>query len=390
MALFLVLLYILTAITIVKLHKRFVFAQRLGEVLIACIIGLLYSLMIWILSNYHLLTEMQVAVIRKTQSTICDVVIPIAIPLLLFSSKIGYLRKHFASGSKVLISGIVAVVITSLIAAFFFKDYLGEDTFKVAAMLAGKDTGGTPNLAALQLAFKIPLNTFIQLQAADMVICFFYLLFFFSVGKEIVRKFLPRYVAIANTDALEQDKNTSFRLTKTTLLNVCKAFFLALLIFASAAGASLLIFGELRVPFLILVLTSLSLGASVFKPIQKLQGSFELGMVLIIIFNVSIASMVDFPTLLDAKMYYLLAYVSFLITSTVCLHALFCKFLRVDADTFMVASTALINSPPFVPVMATAIGNREVILIGISVGMMGYALGNYVGLGVAEILKYIL
>ncbi|MGL4956105.1 MAG: DUF819 family protein [Bacteroidales bacterium] len=391
MALLLVLLYMISSAGVLYLHKRSAFARRLGEVLIACIIGLIYSLFIWLFSSYDILTQEQTATLRKTQSLICDIVIPIAIPLLLFSSKIGYLRKHFASGSKVLITGIVAVVITSVLGALLLKNYIGADTFKIAGMLAGKDTGGTPNLAALQLAFKLPLNTFIQLQAADMVICFFYLMFFFSIGKELTRKFLPKYVALGNTaEAAEQQQNSVFCWTRGTVLDMLKAFVLSILIFGIAAGSSLLIFGEIRVPFLILLLTSLSLGASVFKPIQRLQGAFDLGMFLIVIFNVSIASMVDFPTLLDTKMYYLAAYVAFVVYATVLLHMLFCKILRVDADTFMVASTALINSPPFVPVMATAIGNREVILIGMSVGMMGYALGNYVGFGVAELLKYIL
>ena len=55
----------------------------------------------------------------------------------------------------------------------------------------------------------------------------------------------------------------------------------------------------------------------------------------------------------------------------------------------MITSTALICSPPFVPVIAGAIKNREIIVSGLTVGIIGYAIGNYLGFIVAELLKVI-
>jgi uncharacterized membrane protein len=60
----------------------------------------------------------------------------------------------------------------------------------------------------------------------------------------------------------------------------------------------------------------------------------------------------------------------------------------VDADTMMVTSTALICSPPFVPVIAGAIRNREVIVPGLTVGILGYAIGNYLGYLIAILMKH--
>ncbi len=45
----------------------------------------------------------------------------------------------------------------------------------------------------------------------------------------------------------------------------------------------------------------------------------------------------------------------------------------------MGTSTALVCSPPFVPMIANAIKNKNVILPGITVGIIGYAIGNYLG-----------
>ncbi|MFW5657340.1 MAG: DUF819 family protein, partial [Bacteroidota bacterium] len=56
-------------------------------------------------------------------------------------------------------------------------------------------------------------------------------------------------------------------------------------------------------------------------------------------------------------------------------------------DTVMVTSSALICSPPFVPMIAGAINNKEVIVSGLTVGIVGYAIGNYLGVGVAYLLR---
>jgi len=43
--------------------------------------------------------------------------------------------------------------------------------------------------------------------------------------------------------------------------------------------------------------------------------------------------------------------------------------------------------PPFVPAVAGAIKNKEIIVSGLTVGIIGYAVGNYLGVLVAEFLR---
>ena len=69
------------------------------------------------------------------------------------------------------------------------------------------------------------------------------------------------------------------------------------------------------------------------------------------------------------------------------LHILIAKIFKIDADTVLVSGAALICSPPFVPVVAGALKNRDIILTGMVVGIAGYAVGNYLGIAVAYILK---
>ena len=60
--------------------------------------------------------------------------------------------------------------------------------------------------------------------------------------------------------------------------------------------------------------------------------------------------------------------------------------MRVDADSMVISSVAFINSPPFVPMVAAAMRNREVVVTGLAAGIVGYALGNHLGVLMAHIL----
>jgi len=71
------------------------------------------------------------------------------------------------------------------------------------------------------------------------------------------------------------------------------------------------------------------------------------------------------------------------------LHAILCKLARIDSDTFMVTSVAAVCSPPFVPMMARALGNPGTMLSGMTTGIVGYALGNYLGISLALYLQSI-
>jgi len=53
------------------------------------------------------------------------------------------------------------------------------------------------------------------------------------------------------------------------------------------------------------------------------------------------------------------------------------------------SSVAFINSPPMVPMMAAAMKNRDVIITGLGIGIVGYAVGNYLGFLFYELFKMI-
>jgi uncharacterized membrane protein len=54
-------------------------------------------------------------------------------------------------------------------------------------------------------------------------------------------------------------------------------------------------------------------------------------------------------------------------------------YFRINADDYLIPTTGFVYSPPFVPMVAAALKNKDVILTGLATGMIGWILGNYIG-----------
>ena len=135
------------------------------------------------------------------------------------------------------------------------------------------------------------------------------------------------------------------------------------------------------------MITTLGVVASFFDSVRKLEVSYDAGMYLIYIFSIAIASMADFSNLQMEGGINLLMYVIVAVFLSLAIHALFCQLLRIDADSMISSSVAFINSPPFVPMAAAALRNKNALVTGLAAGIVGYALGNHFGVLMAKLLS---
>jgi uncharacterized membrane protein len=135
----------------------------------------------------------------------------------------------------------------------------------------------------------------------------------------------------------------------------------------------------------ILSITSLGIIASFIPAVNRIERTFDFGMYFILVFSIVVASMADFSQFGIAQLH-LFLYITICVIGSFIIHVILAKIFRVDADNVIVVSTALACSPPFVPVVAAALKNREIILSGLTVGIIGYAIGNYLGIAIAWIL----
>ena len=93
--------------------------------------------------------------------------------------------------------------------------------------------------------------------------------------------------------------------------------------------------GWFMAPF-ILMLTTLGIGLSFWKPVKKLDKSYDLGMYLIYIFSLAIASMADLSNLKIMENLNMIAFLAFAIFVSLFIHAIICRLFRVDADSMVV------------------------------------------------------
>ena len=132
----------------------------------------------------------------------------------------------------------------------------------------------------------------------------------------------------------------------------------------------------------IITITTLGVMASFIPAVRSLQGTFQLGMYLILVFCLTTGSMTDTGIITNLNLD-LFAYIGFILIGSLLLQAIICRVMNIDTDTFLITSSAAIMSVPFIPVIAGALKNREIILPGFAAAIIGYILGNYLGIAMA-------
>jgi uncharacterized membrane protein len=136
----------------------------------------------------------------------------------------------------------------------------------------------------------------------------------------------------------------------------------------------------------IIFLTTLGMALSFSERVRTLALSYKTGMYLIYVFCFAVATMANLDDLAELSLSITL-FVFGTVAGSLLLHAILCKLAGVDSDTFMVTSVSAICSPPFVPLLVKALGNPGVLLSGMTTGIIGYALGNYLGISLALFLQ---
>lgn len=321
----------------------------------------------------------------ELNNTISSVCIPLAIPLMLISCSLG----NWSTGKavKAFFSGLIAILIVSVAGFFLFKGNGDARRFaQVCAVSVGIYTGGIPNMGAIAQGVGMDQETYLYVTSYDLIITGLYLIFVIFLGKPVFRKLLGRDSGNAK-QAISLEQEVFGRTAPIVRYGLP-----VLITIAIAAGSyfiSTLFPDSIATPMLILILTTLSIAVSflpIIKQINREGGdqpfSFQLGLYFVYVFCFAIANACDVRQMDLAGSLNILWYILFVVFGSLMLQILFSKILHLDGDSTLVASVALINSPPFVPLVAALLDNKEVIILGITIGLLGYMLGNYLGLAI--------
>ena len=329
--------------------------------------------------------------IAVVQDSMQSALVLLAIPLILFSLNV---RRWLRFSGKGFLSMLLALISVAVIVAtgyLIFRDKV-EGADKIGGMLIGLYTGGSVNLASIALALKVDPNAFIMTNTYDMIVGAVVIMFFITAGPAFFRLFLPPFKAPAgiegdstdiemmNRKVAEDFDDYSGIFRKGVVLPLLGAIGLAIVILVIGAGVSMLLPEVPMTISVILTITTLGVAASFIRPVRDIRKTFQLGMYFITAFSIVIATRCDLSIIFQAKYLSLMMYVTYAYFGSLFLHLFLSWIFRINADDYLITTTGFVYSPPFVPMVAAALKNKDVILTGLATGMIGWIIGNYIGI----------
>lgn len=375
-------IFCLTPAGVIWLCRKYPALDALGPIMILYALGIL-------LGNLQIMKE-EIVVL---QDLLPNVAIPLAIPMMLYGCK--FTKSDTTLQLKVVVSGFLSVAIAIVIGFLCFGNKVAEGA-EIGGIMSGMYTGGMLNAAALQSIFQVSSEGYIMLCSYDIIISFLYLVFLVGVGIRFARRLFRQKTETtltaeekAELDAqIAQTKQNPYKglFTKEGLPHLKRGLLLTLAIAAISAGVALPFGDGWFMVVFILMISTLAVVASFKQKVRDIKYSYDVGMYFIYIFSITIASMADFSSFDLMGGLNQLAYIVVAVFGSLVLHALFCRLMKVDADSMVVSSVAFINSPPFVPMISAAMKNKQSLIVGLGAGIIGYAGGNYFGVLMAQLL----
>ncbi len=380
----LILFYLLSPAAVLWACRKIKVLNKVGPVLTLYILGV-------VIANLHIIP----ADMHGIQKLMQDVMIPLAIPMMLFGCNF----KNFKAGVTVraFIIGTLSVALIVVLGFLLLKEQLGTNGATIGATLSGQYSGGAGNFAAVNMMLGergLSEEMFALVATCNLIVSFFYLMFLMGGGVTLARRVVhgKEYKAhndVINAEEFVNDNPYKDFGTKRSIGQLLKVFVTA----AAVAGVSLvvsnffkegtrmfdLLGGDFSMVALILTLTTISLLLTSFKGVRSWDKSFDAGMYLIYIFCLAMAMLADLSQL-DWKLgLWVLVYQAIIVFGSLALGVLLARPFKVDADSTVITSDTLINSPICVPMIAATMKNKGAIMVGITNGLAGYAIGNYLG-----------
>ncbi len=383
-------IFILLPIGLFELTKRVKLFELFGVVVLGYVAGM-------IIGNIPGLNVHPGAAEVATQGAIV-----LALPMLLF--KVDFLGWLKTAGTAV---GAYATAVLSVLvmacAAYLIFD-ANPDRAMLSGMFTGAATGGTVNLNSVALAANAPDELVLRANFVDIIAGGIYLLVLMGPGKFLLRKWLGKPKDSFAFDRQSSIAEAEVKLTladrlKKGLMNTGIAILIALAALIAASGLVELLYpsgdntdltGDATahpnfLPIFMLMLTTAGILLSFLPKIRALPFIDETADYLLVIFALALGSQVNFAEFKTSNLD-IMAYGLTIIYGSIVLHYGLCKLFRIDADSAIMASGAAILSPPLLPPIAEVLDNKQALISGLTTGMVGYAVGTYLGVLLVELL----
>ena len=268
-----------------------------------------------------------------------------------------------------------------------FKSFLGVDVWGAVAALYASWVGGSANMAAMQAALPVDAGAYSCALALDTV-CYsvwiallLLMVRYSSKWDNATKADTSKLQAVADAAAkeVEKEKKTASAADWVFLIGISQMIGGALQNGFASIGLEMFDKGTITTVFV----TILGLVCAL-TPLGKLPAVEKLSTVYLYAVVSLLASTASVVDLLTAPMW--IVYGLFILVIHVVLMFVFSKIFHWDLCMVSTASLANIGGSASAPIVASAY-NPSYAGIGVLMGVLGAAVGNFFGIGIGQILK---
>lgn len=338
-----------------------------------------------ILSLGLLLGNLQVVPVQAPlYDVIQSLLVPVAIPLLLFRAD---LIRVFKESGSMLLAFVLATVVT-IIGAFVGASLvgMGNSEAQIVGVLTASYIGGSANFVATAQAIGFSDSSlYLSTLTADALGATFFLVLLMSLpAVSFITKRVPSKY-IGQSKQITADEYHQLHQQQASMSGVVNALVLSTLICVVGGWLSSLV--SMPGSFIVSI-TVLSLLVATFakKLIARIQFDFELGTIFMYCFFATVGAGANVSNLFGPAMLIVLFLIILVVVHLVLL-VTFGALFKLDLAELMIASSACILGPAAGAALAAGQGWRTLITPAMLVGILGYAIATIIGIGITQVLS---
>ena len=333
----------------------------------------------------------------KFYDNLMDYALPFAVCLILLNVRLTDLKK---AGMPMLIAfaiasfcSFAACIVGGWILIHQFNGALDGQGWKIVGPYIGTYIGGSLNFFSMWGALDMQNPSLLAAANAVDNLTLVPIFAFWMV----VPKFLEKFYPAPPTDAQIELANSIGKKSPTPFILqdiVMLAFLAMFIMFVSKYIRVNILAKYIPSEYMsalptILIITTLALICGRIKFIKNLKGMQDLGNVAFYLFFAGVGALMDIPKAIKLAPV-LFIFVAIVIVIQITLALLLGKIFKVNLRVLAVAELAAKAGPSTVIAYTNAKGWSYLSLPGAAAGLLGYAVGNYIGFAGAYLLKFIL
>ena len=360
--------------------QRFKVFKTLGPALTVIVTGIL-------LSNLKV-----VPTSSATYDAVSNYCVPLSVSICLLSLDLRQMRKLTKEPVIALISAVCSVCLVALVFGVIFAGKIDEG-WKVSGMFVGTYTGGSSNLTAIAVGLNASKTTIASANAADYVVGIPTMILMFAVpaiykSSKKLKKLWP--YDMSQEELLGEGDHEELMASKEwSILEIACLLAIGFGTVWISTLISNAVFGEdFRSAGRILLITTFSILLAQVSAVRKLRGNFDLGLFVALLFLSTIGFAVDLMQFFGST-FYITLFCFCVILFSCLLHLFITRLLKIRFEYVLLSIVGCIADGPTAALVASSAQWKILINIGLLMGVLAGALGNYVGISVAYAIRAI-